>query len=137
MPIETKNKTEKASRNGRRSALTWWLSGDSLTTTPATKAPKASDTPKISAAARAVPNEIARTARMKSSREPVRAVLSSIQGISFLPTNSRVVTKTAALSKVKPRLVQSMPPDSEAIVGISTMIKTVAKSSNTSQPTAV
>jgi hypothetical protein len=69
MPIETKKRAEKASRKGKISAPTWWLSGDSLITAPATNAPSASDTPNSSAEARAVPSAMARMARMNSSRD--------------------------------------------------------------------
>ena len=56
MPTDTKNSTANASRKGSRSAPTWWLYGDSLTTTPATKAPSASDTPNANADTSAVPS---------------------------------------------------------------------------------
>jgi hypothetical protein len=47
MPTETKNRTEKASCSGRESAAALWLNEDSLSTTPAKKAPSANETPKM------------------------------------------------------------------------------------------
>ena len=45
IPTDTKNRTEKASRNGRDSSAARWLSSDSRMTIPAKKAPSAKDTP--------------------------------------------------------------------------------------------
>ena len=49
MPADTKNKTAKASLNGRASTPARWLTSDSLRTTPARNAPNASDAPNSSA----------------------------------------------------------------------------------------
>src|SRR3546814_8853733 len=45
MPTETKNSTAKASCSGNESAAALWLKRDSLSTTPAKKAPSAKETP--------------------------------------------------------------------------------------------
>ena len=44
-PTEKKNSTAKASRRGSEFSAASWLSSDSLSTTPAKKAPRAKDTP--------------------------------------------------------------------------------------------
>ena len=80
MPTETKNSTAKASRKGSTSAPTWWLRGDSLTTTPARNAPRASDTPKSAADPRAVPRATVRATSRNSSRERVRATRRRTKG---------------------------------------------------------
>ena len=71
MPTETKNSTAKASRSGSDSSAACWLSSDSLSTIPAKNAPSAKETPNSSAAPKATPSAIARTASLNSSREPV------------------------------------------------------------------
>ena len=45
MPTETKNSTAKASRNGSDSSAARWLNSDSRSTSPAKKAPSATETP--------------------------------------------------------------------------------------------
>src|SRR6266446_5390186 len=69
IPTDTKNRTANVSRNGTISAPTWWLSADSLITTPARKAPSARETPKTDEAPIAVPTVITTIATMKSCRE--------------------------------------------------------------------
>jgi hypothetical protein len=73
IPTDTKKRTAKASRRGRVSEAALWLSSDSLSTMPAKKAPSAKDTPNSSAAPKAAPRAMARTARRNSSRDPVWA----------------------------------------------------------------
>ena len=97
IPTDTKKRTANASRNGSRSAPTWWLNGDSPTTTPATNAPSASETPKAAADISAVPSATVSATRMKSSRDRVRTTRCSSQGTTRLPTASISPTKSSAL----------------------------------------
>jgi hypothetical protein len=88
MPTETKNRTLKASCSGRELVAALWLSSDSFRTMPAKKAPSAKETPNSLAAPKASPKAIVSTARVKSSREPVRATSRSSQGSKRGPRNS-------------------------------------------------
>ena len=80
MPTDTKKRTANASRKGSTSAPTWWLSGDSATTTPARNAPSAIDTPNSVAAVRAMPSDMVRATSRNSSRDCMRAMRRRIHG---------------------------------------------------------
>ena len=134
IPTDTKNRTAKASRNGSTSAPTWWLSGDSLTTTPARNAPRASETPNSAAALSAVPSDTVRATRRNSSRDRVRAMRRSTQGTARAPSSSIRATKAAALSRVTPSPGPAAPAG--VIAGRISRSSTAARSSTTSQPTA-
>ena len=137
MPMETKNNTENASRNGSKSEAMRWLNGDSLTTAPATNAPKASDTPNNSEAPKAMPSAIAKIAKINNSRDRVCATRNSSHGIKRLPANSINIKKPTAASKVIPTARQSGAAARVLLkLGITSKISTVAISSMTRQPTA-
>ena len=73
MPIETKNRTAKASRIGKASDAARTLNSDRPTTIPPRNAPSAIDAPKSFAAATAIPSASASTVKVKSSRDRVFA----------------------------------------------------------------
>jgi hypothetical protein len=155
IPTETKNRTAKASRSGRVSSAASWARSDSDRTTPAKKAPMAKDTPNSSEAPKAVPRAMARTARRNSSREPVEATRSRIQGIRRRPTTHMRAPKATSLAPVRassahrpgstprrPRTGEgarsgSCPPRGPASAGSATRARTMTRSSTTSQPTAI
>ena len=136
MPIETKNRMEKASRNGSRSEAMRWLNGDSLTTAPARKAPKAKETPNNKEEPSAMPSEIANIAKMNNSRERVWATRNNNQGMKRLPANSMNTMKPSAAIKAVPIARQSVGTLLVLKFGMTSNIKTVAISSITRQPTA-
>ncbi|MCY1528404.1 hypothetical protein D9M68_635070 [compost metagenome] len=92
-----------------------------------------------------MPIAAAITDRVNSSREPVLATCISIQGSTRRPATSITVTKPATSNKVLPRVYHSgsapssttVPPSTPAKGGSSTSTSTVARSSTTSQPTAM
>ena len=147
MPTETKNSTAKASRNGRESLAALWLSSDSLSSMPAKNAPSAKDTPNSVAEPNATPSAMARTDRVNSSREPVAAIFSRVQGITRRPTSSMKATNAPSLTSVqamattkRPKLAGSSPvalPKVSASTGSITSASTMAMSSTISQPTAM
>ena len=144
MPTETKNSTAKASCIGMDSAAARWPKRDSLSTTPAKKAPSASDTPKTCAEAKAMPMATASTDRVKSSREPVRATCCSSQGTTRGPSTMASVTKAATLPSVMASDTARFPspsagaaPRTSASAGRRTRTRTMARSSTMSQPTAM
>src|SRR5688500_12893818 len=101
-PTETKNSTAKASCNGNASCAARWLSSDSLTTAPATKAPRANDIPNSCEAIVPTPSAMARTVSVNSSREPSRATCASSHGTTRRPTtniNSRKATTLPSASR--------------------------------------
>ena len=113
---------------------------------PAKNAPSAKDTLNSAAAPKAMPMAQAMTARVNSSREPVRATCHSSQGNTRRPPTSIRATKAATCSRVRPSVCHSgaasaagaaWPPNNPANGGMSTSTSTVARSSTTSQPTAM
>jgi len=146
MPTDTKNSTAKASRNGRDSCAARWANSDSRITMPAKKAPSANDTPNNAAEPNAIPTAAATTHRVNSSREPVRATCHNTQGNRRRPTSSIKATKPPTWSSVQPTVRPSCAASSSAPVplpshpasgGNSTSTSTMARSSTTSQPTAI
>ena len=134
----------------QRSAAAWWLRSDSLSTTPAKKAPSANETPKTCAEPKAMPSASASTERVNSSREPVRATWVSNHGTTRGPSRMAIATKAATLSERdgelqrEPRIARrvarrglGLPPSTSANAGSSTSASTIARSSTISQPTAM
>ncbi len=151
MPTDTKNSTAKASRSGSDSCAARWLNSDSRITMPAKKAPSAKDTPNSEAEAKAMLTAAATTHRVNSSREPVRVTCHKSQGKTRRPTTSISATKPPTCSSVTPSVRQTeaaasasapspasaRPPSAPASGGSSTSTSTMARSSTTSQPTAM
>ena len=81
IPIETKNRLLKTSRSGETSATTWCPKCDSESSSPAAKAPSASERPSACVAT-AAPRQKAIEPSTKLSRRPVRACRSRIHGIT-------------------------------------------------------
>ena len=113
---------------------------------PAKNAPRAKDTPKSEAAPTPIPRAIARTASVKSSREPVRATRSRSQGTARRPTTSINATNAATFTRVQaiaatrpesPAAAAPVPPRGTASAGSRTRTRTVTRSSTMSQPTAI
>ena len=69
---------------------------------PAKNAPSANDTSKSAVAPNAMPTDSVRTARVKSSREPVRATCRRIHGITRGPRISAMAANAATLRMVIP-----------------------------------
>ena len=136
IPTDTKNRTANVSRNGTISAPTWWLSADSLTTTPARKAPSARETPKTDEAPIAVPIVITTIATMKSSRERMCARCRRNQGMMRVPATNISAANIPAFSRASPAVCQSGSCVFVESVGSSTRMRTATRSSSTSQPTA-
>jgi hypothetical protein len=136
MPIDTKKMTANASRNGTRSAPICVLNGDSFTTTPATNAPSASDTPKSADETSAVPTAIVSTSSTNSSRERVCTMRPSRKGMMRPPTISIPSTNNAALPIANAATTQLDFVAGAATTGSNTRMATVSRSSKTSQPTA-
>lgn len=151
MPTETKNSTAKASRSGSVSSAARWERGDSLSTMPAKKAPRAKETPNSLAEPKATPSAMASTARRNSSREPICATQCITPGMTRRPTTSISTTKPATLARVRARVVHTLSPPNHSTVGVatvrppsapdtagsSTRARTMARSSTMSQPTAI
>ena len=146
IPTETKNRTEKASRNGNDSRAARWLSADSRITTPAKNAPIANETPNSSAEPYAMTTAAAITHSVNNSRDPVRATCHSSHGktrrptTSISPTNSDTfaIVSASARARSPPDDADSEePPSQPASAGSSTSASTIARSSTTSQPTAI
>ncbi len=72
---------------------------------PAKNAPSANDTSNRRADAYATPSEIASTASVKSSRDPMPAVFSSSHGIARRPTMSISAMNAATLASVIPSVM--------------------------------
>ena len=102
MPTETKNSTANASCSGSEFCAALCDRSDSFSTTPAKNAPSANDTPKSAAEPKAMPTDSARTASVKSSRDPVRATWRRIHGITRGPMVSTVAAKATTLRIVIP-----------------------------------
>ncbi len=136
MPTDTKKMTANASRKGRRSAPIWWLNGDSLTMMPATKAPRASETPKNAADASAVPTAMVNATSTNNSRDLVCTTRPRIAGTTRAPTNIISATKSTALPTAMPTVIHGPDGDGAASAGTSTRIATIRRSSTTSQPIA-
>ncbi|MNX57446.1 hypothetical protein D3C86_882630 [compost metagenome] len=145
MPTDTKNSTAKASRSGSDSCAARWLNCDSRITMPAKKAPSANDTPNSAAEAKAMLTAAATTHSVNSSREPVRVTCQRIHGNTRRPTTSISTTKPPTCSSVRPSVCQTgsplvstlVLPSAPASGGSSTSTSTIARSSTTSQPTAM
>ena len=145
IPTATKKSTANASWSGSASAAARWLRSDSLMTTPAKKAPSANETPKSTAAPTATPRAVARTASVKSSRDPVWATRSSSHGTTRRPTTNIRPRNAATLASVTPIAparpapapAAAVPPRRPARAGSSTRTRTVKRSSTISQPTAI
>src|SRR5687767_9159917 len=96
-----------------------------------------------------MPNAIASTHSVNSSREPVRVTLANNHGTTRVPTTSASVTNTATLASVTtnvsqrfevsamPRTATGSPPNRPASAGNITSISTITRSSTMSQPTAI
>ena len=91
-----------------------------------------------------MPRAMASTARVKSSREPLAAILSSTQGTTRRPPKVIRATKAATLPRVissgqsRPASPPSvLPPRVPASAGRSTRVRTIARSSTISQPMAI
>ena len=136
MPTDTKNSTAKASRNGRRSALTWWLNGDWPMRTPARNAPRARETPKNAADASAVPTAADSATSTKSSRDPVRTTRAITAGTTRGPSVSMSTTKRSAFATAQSGVCHDSSVPVVARSGSITRSTTVARSSSTSHPTA-
>ena len=146
MPTDTKNRTAKASRSGRASAAAWWLRSDSPTTAPARNAPSANETPKTVDDRNAKPIAMASTARVNSSFEPSFETRVRRRGTRRVPATTMTTTKRAALPSPSAMLpsvpsasvgAEDVPPRSGAIVGSSTRMTIVTRSSTISQPIAI
>ena len=114
MPIDTKKSTEKASCSGSEFAAARWLSCDSPMMTPAKNAPSAKDTPKAAADPNAMPSASARTERVNSSREPVRATPIRIRGTTRGPSSAAISTKPPTLASVSRSTIATGPCDGAA-----------------------
>ena len=127
-----------------------WLYSDFASTTPAQKAPSASDTPNSRAEPNAMPRAMARTASVNSSRDPARATWRKSGGSTRGPTSSMIATKAATFPRVRTTLVSRPPKVGRAVAasvapvastpasaGIRTRASTIAMSSTMSQPTAI
>src|SRR5688500_19060514 len=84
----------------------------------------------------------ATTHSVNSSREPVRATCQSSHGKKRRPTTSIRVMNAATASTVLPSVSQRLPldglaPNTSASGGSKTRTSTIARSSTTSQPTAI
>ena len=90
-----------------------------------------------------MPTAAATTHSVNSSREPVRVTCHSSHGNTRRPTSSIRPMNTATCSSVQPTLRSSSgpgaawPPSQPASGGSSTSTSTIARSSTTSQPTAM
>ncbi|MCE3270460.1 MAG: hypothetical protein K0S57_857 [Ramlibacter sp.] len=111
---------------------------------PAKKAPSANDTPNSLVAPYAMLTAAATTHSVNSSREPTFCTCHSSQGNRRRPTSSISTTNALTCSSVVPisRQIDSMPacepPERmDATGGSSTSTSTTARSSTTSQPTAM
>ena len=136
IPTDTKNRTANVSRNGTISAPTWWLSADSLTTTPARKAPSARETPNTDEAPIAIPTVITTIATMKSSRERKCATRSRNQGMMRFPATNISAANAPVFNKARLAVCQSGSCVFVDSAGSSTRMRTATKSSSTSQPIA-
>lgn len=140
MPTDAKKMMEKRSWKGIASAATRCESFEVPTTTPARKAPSATERSNSTDAAMAVPSAMTTTASWNSSRGQRRAILASSHGRTRDPTASMRATKATVLTRAS-----AMPPASWAGVvspgpnttGSTTRITTVARSSTISQPVAM
>ena len=94
-----------------------------------------------------MPSATARTERVNSSREPVRATRASIQGTTLGPIRMAMTAKAATLDRVTASSSAigmsdgawpwiGLPPSTSAKAGSSTSASTIARSSTISQPTA-
>lgn len=91
------------------------------------------------------PTAAATTHSVNSSREPVRATCQSTHGNTRRPTTSINATKPHTCSSVHPSVCQMLadvaaagvPPSTPANGGSRTSTSTMARSSTTSQPTAM
>ena len=139
MPTEAKKMMEKRSLKGMASAATRCESLDPLTTTPARKAPSATERSNSSEAAMAVPSAITTTANWKSSLGQKRAILPSTHGSTRDPTTSISSTNATVLSSASARPAASSAPEvspGPKTTGSTTKITTVARSSTMSHPVA-
>ncbi len=92
-----------------------------------------------------MPMATATTQSVNSSRDPVRATCQSSHGSRRRPAKNISATKPATCSSVTARVCHrlaspsgaALPPSSAASGGMSTSMRTVARSSTTSQPTAM
>ena len=110
---------------------------------PARKAPRAIEAPKKSADPVATVTAIARTVRVKSSRERRRAASSSMRGTTREPASATRATRATSLThrhaegrgrgRARPPRGRSRAP---ARAGITTRMATVRTSSTRSHPTA-
>ncbi len=110
---------------------------------PARKAPRAIEAPKKRADPVATVTAIARTVRVKSSRERSRAASSSMRGTTREPAKATRATRATSLSiatpsdAARPREAPAGPlPATPARAGITTRMATVRTSSTRSHPTA-
>ena len=151
MPTETKNSTANASCSGSESSAARWLRSDSLRITPAKNAPSAKETSNRAADPYAIPSATASTESVKTSREPVRATFCSSHGTTRLPMSNATATNSATFASAMARMSHRLelrrrclrglpvvlPPNVSAKAGKSTSASTIARSSTTSQPTAM
>src|SRR5262245_50393013 len=112
---------------------------------PAKNAPSANDTPNNCADPKAILTAAATTHNVNSSREPVRATCQSSHGKTRRPATSMSATKMLTAASVLNRVNQmSAAPiaaspalSTSANAGSKTSTSTIARSSTTSQPTAI
>ena len=140
MPTDAKKMIENRSWNGMASAAARCDSFEPPTTTPAKKAPRATETSNSADAAMAVPRAMTTTASWNSSRELKRAMRCSSHGRKRDPTTSMIATKAAVLRRARPTSAASSGPDTSPdpnTTGRITRITMVARSSTMSQPVAM
>ena len=119
MPRDTKNRAAKVSLRGTTSDRARWPKSVSLSSNPATNAPKAADSPKLSVAA-AETKVIATPVTMKISLDPKLVIRPNSQGMPLLPRTAIRASKTPALRSPNPKSVKKSPPlnaGSSAIMG--------------------
>jgi len=103
IPIETKKRLLKLSRNGSTSAMAWWLYSDSEITNPATNAPSASDRP-ASDVSHAIPRQRTMIVSRNSSRLRLRTICSSRRGTTYQAPNTSTATSATDFPSVNSTL---------------------------------
>lgn len=135
IPIETKNVALNRICRGSTSPSACELWRDSLTTSPARNAPRATLTP-ASEVNQAVPSPIATTVSRNTSGEQVRATRSSNGGITFRAITSTTASTPSAVPRAR-TMPNKPPPESPPSSGTSSTMTTTARSWKISVATEV
>ena len=146
MPTETKNSTAKASRSGSVSCAARWLSVDSLRIMPAKNAPSANDT------SNSVGGAVGDAERDRQHREAEQLARAGMRDVMQQPRDDAAPDQPHQRDegrelaerdgerqrrRLEKSTLRSPCVESRASAGRSTRTSTIARSSTTSQPTAM